>query len=161
MNETNGALRREGGYSLIELLTVLVLIAVLTSMAGPAMGRYVQQNKTRRALDRIAMDLSYARLVAVERSQRTWLRVQSNGSYSVDTLATNGVDPVPIKTVDLSSDIIGLSVVTGSATTFEFSSRGMVINYGSESSGGVLKLTAGVARDSLFVSPSGRVYRAF
>lgn len=161
MNRTRKALRRDDGYSLIELLTVLVLIAVLTSMAGPAMGRYVQQNKTRRALDLIAMDLSYARLVAVERSQRTWLRVQPNGNYTVDTLATNGIDPVPVKRVNLSNDIIGLTVVPGSATQFEFSSRGMVVNYGSETSGGVLKLTAGVARDSLFVSPSGRVYRAY
>lgn len=161
MNRTRQALRREDGYSLIELLTVLVLIAVLTSMAGPAMGRYVQQNKTRRALDLIAMDLAYARLVAVERSQRTWLRVQANGNYTVDTLAANGIDPVPVKRVNLSNDIIGLTVAEGSATQFEFSSRGMVVNYGSETFGGVLKLTAGVARDSLFVSPAGRVYRAY
>lgn len=161
MNAPHDVLRREDGYSLIELLTVLVLIAVLTSMAGPSMQRYVQQNKTRRALDRIAMDLSYARLMAVERSQQTWVRIQPNGNYTVDTLANNGIDPVPVKTVNLSGDIMGLRVTDGSATTFKFSSRGMVINYGSETSGGVLRMTAGSARDSLFVSPSGRVYRAY
>lgn len=161
MNRTHDVLRREGGYSLIELLTVLVLIAVLTSMAGPSMQRYVAQNKTRRALDRIALDLSHARLMAVERSQQTWVRIQPNGNYTVDTLATNGVDPVPVKRVTLSNDIVGLRVVEGSATTFQFSSRGMVINYGSETDGGVLRMTAGGARDSLFVSPSGRIYRAY
>lgn len=153
-------LSREDGYSLIELLTVLMLIAVLTSMAGPSMERYIQQNRTRRALDRIAMDISYARLTAVQRSQRTWLRISPDGSYSVDTLSANG-DPIPMKTVDLSGDIVGLTVVAGSATEFEFSSRGLVVNYGSESEGGVLRVVAGAARDSLFVSPTGRVYRAY
>lgn len=161
MKTPSSVLRREDGYSLIELLTVLMLIAVLTSMAGPSMERYIQHNKVRRALDRITTDLSYARLAAVQRSQRTWLRVASDGSYTVDTLALNGVDRVPMKTVNLSSDIVGLTVVSGSATEFEFSSRGLVRNYGSESNDGVLRVVAGEARDSLFVSPAGRVYRAY
>lgn len=161
MNRSSRILRREDGYSMIELLTVLMLIAILTSMAAPAMERYIQHNKARRALDRIAIDISLARLTAVQRSQRTWLRVGSNGNYTIDTLSSNGVDPVPMKTVDLSQDIKGLTVVDGSATQFEFSSRGLVANYGSEGDGGMLRIVAGTARDSLFVSPTGRVYRAF
>lgn len=161
MNDKRCIVRREDGFTLIELLTILILIAILTSMAGPAIERYVQVTKTRGALNRITVDLAYARQLAVERSQRTWLRIQADGDYSVDTLSLNGVDPVSVKTVNLSSDVYGLAVVSGSATEFEFSSRGMVVSYGSDSDGGVLKLTAGEARDSIFVSPSGRVYRGY
>lgn len=153
--------RTRDGFTLIELLMVVALMGILASLAAPRMNLYVEQTKTRRALDQISTDLSKARLMAVERSQRTWVTVGGNGNYTLDTLATNGVDRVPFKRVNLSSDIQGLSVVAGSANEFEFSSRGMVVNYGQESDGGVLTVTAGSARDSLFVSPSGRVYRGF
>lgn len=153
--------RGRDGFTLIELLMVVALMGILASLAAPRMNRYVEQTKTRRALDQISTDLSQARLMAVERSQRTWVTIGANGNYTLDTLATNGVDRIPFKSVNLSSDIRGLSVVAGSANEFEFSSRGMVVNYGQDSEGGILTLTAGSARDSLFVSPSGRVYRGF
>jgi Tfp pilus assembly protein FimT len=152
--------RRSGGFSLIELLTIVALIGILASLAVPRMSLYLAQNRARRALDRISSDLSYARITAVQRSQRTFVTIQPDGDYTLDTLAVNGVDKVPFKRVDLSQDVPGLTVVAGSVVEYEFSSRGLV-KYGSDTADGELTVTVGEARESFFVSPSGRIFRAY
>ena len=55
------------GFTLVELLTAIVIVGIGASLAAPAFGAYVEKNRTRRALDRIVADVAFARLFAVER----------------------------------------------------------------------------------------------
>lgn len=157
MNDDRVLQRRDAGYSMIELLTVLVLIAVLVSLAAPAMGGYVARHKSRRALDRIAAEVAFARMVAVEQGRRTRLRIGSAGSVVLDTTDASGAY-VPAKEVDLSADYPGLAIPTSPSPELEFDSRGIVRNLGAD---GYVHVTVADVRDSLMVSPAGRIFRAY
>lgn len=149
--------KRTAGFSLIELVTALVLTGVLLSLVAPKMDAYITRQKTRRSLDRVAGDISHARLLAVQNGRRIWIRMDPSGSYSVDSVSASG-DTLPIKTVDLRQDY-GEVTMTG-LSRLEFSSRGLVSNLAGDGDAYVKVVTPGY-RDSLFVSPAGRIYRAY
>lgn len=145
------------GFSMIELLVVLVLLAIMSSMAVPSMTAYVDRTKTRRSLDRLVADVSYARILSVQQGRRHSISVTEAGVYTVSALDESG-NWVTLKTVDLGADYPGLSV-SGGLTTLEFSSRGLLQS--TAVGDGFIKVSRGGVRDSVFVSPAGRVYRAF
>lgn len=151
------ACRRTGGFSLIELVTALVLTGIVLSLTVPKMDAYITRQKTRRSLDRVAGDISHARLLAIQNGRRIWIRMNANGSYSVDSISASG-DTVAIKRVNLAQEYRGVTM-TG-ASRLEFSSRGLVSNVTGDAESYV-KVVTPAYRDSLFVSPAGRIYRAY
>lgn len=144
------------GFSMIELLTVLVVIGIGSSMAAPALTQYVHESRTQGALDKLVADVSYARLLAIRQGKPSAVRLSSDGSYRIETRSTAGVW-TPVQTVRLRDNYRGVSI-SGSTMSLEFSSRGLVTNLGSDVS---LKLSTPHAADSVYVSPAGRVYRNF
>lgn len=144
------------GYSMIELLTVLVIIGIGASVATPAIASYIDQARSQRALDRLVVDVSYARMMAVEDGRKSAIRVQADGTYTIETLAPGGAW-TPIRTVRLGDDYPGI-VLSGTVSALEFSSRGLVENLAGEA---YIKVSVHGARDSVFVSPAGRAYRDF
>jgi type IV fimbrial biogenesis protein FimT len=146
---------RRDGFTMIELLTVMVIISIMVSLAVPAMGAYMDQTRTQSAMNRIVSDVTYARLLATQQGRRTAIRFSSDGTYTLDTLTTAGAWTTA-RRVEADEDLNGV-VLTGGATALEFSSRGLVTNHSSEV---FLKVRRNGARDSIFVSPAGRVYRA-
>jgi prepilin-type N-terminal cleavage/methylation domain-containing protein len=156
MKTKRSALRDRSGYSMIELLTVLTIVGLLSSMAGPRVGTYLDKVRTQRALDRLVGDLAFARIHAVQQGRRTAVRFLENGSYSVDTLSAAGTWGA-VRTVRLRDDFRGVAFAESPAP-LEFSSRGLLQNQTGER---FVKITRNALRDSIYVSPAGRVYRAF
>ena len=147
--------RRDAGFSMIELLTSLVLVAVIVSVVAPSMDGYVDRMRTRRALDRLVSDVAFARVTAIQQGRRTAIRFLGEGQYTIDTLSTSGSWGA-LRTVSLRDDFRGVSISSG-ATSLEFSSRGLIQNV----SDGIIRMERGTVRDSVFVAPTGRIYRDF
>lgn len=146
--------RSEAGYTLMELLVVLVLVGVLASMAGPAMSEYIGRQKTRGALDQVAADLAYARIAAVRSGRRAVVTFVGPSDYRVEVVGdTIGA----ARTVRLGGDYAGV-VITPPGATLEFNSRGLLVSALPEQ---YLVVSLGSTRDSLILTPAGRVYRDF
>src|SRR5205085_2024921 len=66
------------GFTIMEVLVVLVIIGILASMAGPAMSRIVRHQRANRAAMVIAADLQNAFAVAAR--QREPVRIQADAA---------------------------------------------------------------------------------
>ncbi|MDP9203146.1 MAG: prepilin-type N-terminal cleavage/methylation domain-containing protein [Gemmatimonadota bacterium] len=66
------------GFSIFELLIVVVILGVMASMVGPAMSRIVRHNRVNRAATVIASDLQNAFAVAAR--QREPVRIQADAA---------------------------------------------------------------------------------
>ena len=149
--------RNHDGFSLIELLVVLVLLSLLTATAVPSMSGWVDRSKTRRALDRLVVDISYARVLSVQQSRRTNVAIGGDGSYTISAMQDDG-SWTTLRAVDLADDYPGIAV-SGGLTNLQFTSRGTLET--ADAVDGFVIVSRGALRDSIFVSPAGRVYRAF
>lgn len=74
----NAATRGLRGFSIFELLIVVVILGILATMTGPAMSRIVRHNRVNRAATIIASDLQNAFAVAAR--QREPVRIQADAS---------------------------------------------------------------------------------
>ncbi len=150
-----GIIRQTDGFTLIDILAALVLLAILTTMAAPSMTSYVDQLRTKRALDQVVSDIGFARLMAIQQGRQVAVAVESGGTYRIDTLSADGAWGT-LKTVDLGQEFIGASFI--GEVTLQFSSRGLLMN---SASNGFVRIELNNARDSIFVSPAGRLYRDY
>jgi prepilin-type N-terminal cleavage/methylation domain-containing protein len=155
-NPTDRTGRREGGFTLIELTVVLLLLALVVAMAAPSVSGYVDRSRTRRALDRLVTDIAYTRQVAMQQGRRVRLRIVSPTTYQVDTLSFAG-SWGQLKIVDLTTDFTGVDLSQG-VSTLEFTSRGLL---SAQSDTGFVKISRQARRDSVFVLPTGRIHRAY
>jgi type IV fimbrial biogenesis protein FimT len=57
------------GFNLIELMIVVAIIGVLTSVAVPAFANMMQRNRLKAALESFKSDMQWARIQAIKRSQ--------------------------------------------------------------------------------------------
>ena len=141
---------------MIELMTVLVLILVIASLAAPSMGGYVGRTKTRGALDRVANDIAFARVAAIREGRRATIDFGGAGSTTY-TIELQG-RAAPIRTVALGREYPGVTVSPPTATrTLVFDSRGLLL---STDPGAIVIRAAGLA-DSAHITTAGRVYRAY
>jgi type II secretion system protein H len=66
------------GFSMMEMLVVIVVLGILSAMVGPAMSRVVRHNRVNRSATLIAADLQNAFAVAAR--QREPVRIQADAS---------------------------------------------------------------------------------
>ena len=64
------------GYTLVELLTVLTILAVLCSLAVPTFAGMVDRVRARAALDQVEGDLYWGRVRAIRRGRNVTVRFQ-------------------------------------------------------------------------------------
>jgi prepilin-type N-terminal cleavage/methylation domain-containing protein len=144
-----------GGHTLIELLTVLVLILLIASLAGPSMNSYMGHTKTRRALDRVANDIALARMSAVRAGSRAVVEFTTSGTYTITLQTTT---PSVIRRVNLGQDYRGVTLRAPTADgRLIFDSRGLLL---SPTTGALVISSAGAA-DSALLTAGGRIYREF
>ena len=66
------------GFSMMEMLVVIVILGILSAMVGPAMSRIVRHNRVNRSATLIAADLQNAFAVAAR--QREPVRIQADAA---------------------------------------------------------------------------------
>ena len=153
-NPYRGRIRSPGGFTFVEIITALVLLALFSAFAVPAMSGYTDKTRTRGALDHLVADIAHARVLAVEQGRRVRVSINDDATYSVDTLSTSGGWGT-YRLIDLDIDYRGVTFTA--ERSLEFNSRGMLTNLGSDL---FIRVTKDDARDSVFISPAGRIYRA-
>jgi len=146
--------RRRGGFTLAEMLIVLVIIGIALAMAVPRMQGVLHKSALHGALNQMASDLTLTRLRAVRSATRVSLSINAAGTgYSVIVDPTGAVDTV--KTVSFVDDARGLTFSPASSSV-TFDSRGLLVS-------GTTTITATRQgrSDSLSISGVGRIYRGY
>lgn len=146
--------RREGGFTIAELLLALIVLALLAGIAAPAFNRATNQSRTRAALDRIAGDVAYTRTLAVREGRPTAMRFAGDGlTYTITVEAAAGSRTV--KSVDLGADYTGIALVPPAAV-IEFNSRGLI-----RTGSGFFTARQGSSEHKMTLTPIGQVYREY
>ena len=83
------------GFTMVELVTVIVIMGILSVMAMPRFAESVRHSKVRSARTEIVAYFARARAVAIQRGQRTDVRVAGT-RMSVVTIA-NGVEQTVVQ----------------------------------------------------------------
>ncbi len=82
---------RAGGFSLLELLASLLVVAVVATLAFPRVGRMLATDRVERAAATAAGDLRAGQALAARARRATVFRVDSAGGYQVTLPGTNVV----------------------------------------------------------------------
>lgn len=144
----------ESGFTLLELLTTLVVMAVVVSLAAPSMNGVASGTRTRGTIDQLTADLSLARMYAVRDGRRTVVAITSATRYAVVRSPFGATDTM--KVVDLAHEAAGVRLSPASGT-MTFDSRGL-LQTGSLSK---VKATHHSRSDSVTISSVGRTYRDY
>jgi type IV fimbrial biogenesis protein FimT len=79
---------RRAGYSLLELLCVMIGIAIFSTMAVPSMMSMVRGARLESARQGLIGDLRLARMEAIRRNTSISLTVTNSTTYTVDSIGT-------------------------------------------------------------------------
>lgn len=153
MTSRHNPVRDRSGFSIMEMLTVLVLIGLLAGLAQPSLAAYLARQKTRQALDHVVADVALTRMLAVRSGTETELAFTSATAYQIRQ--SNPVQS--IKRVSLEADYRGVQIAAPTADgRLVFNSRGLLRDRGT---GRIVATVAG-AGDTVEITTTGRAYRA-
>lgn len=151
---------RHRGFSMLELLMVLVLFGILAMMAAPSLRGLVARSSTDAVLGGLVGDISYTRMLAVRSGNSATLVVNGTGTgYTITVREPNAAGTAfaqrAVKQVDLGDDAPGFTLSPAPAT-LTFNSRGLL-------TGGLATLRAqGRGQlDSVRVLATGRPLRTY
>jgi type IV fimbrial biogenesis protein FimT len=145
---------RRGGYTLAELMAVIVIAGIIATIAVPRLSGYIRHLSARSAVSTVVSDLALARTQAVREGRTVSLRVTGAAAYQVTVDV--GANPVrTLKTVNVAGTRRTVTL-TPNPTTISFDPRGML----RPGSGAELRIARGTQIDTISISAVGRVYRA-
>jgi type IV fimbrial biogenesis protein FimT len=88
------------GFSLVELLIVVAILVITTTMAGPPMVQWIQSNRVTSAANNILADVKYARSEAIRNNREVHLSAggtnYANG-WSIFTVTATGTRETTLK----------------------------------------------------------------
>ncbi|MGQ0714204.1 MAG: pilus assembly FimT family protein [Gemmatimonadaceae bacterium] len=111
------------GFTVVELITVVVIMGILALIAMPRFAETVRNSKVRSARNEIVAYFSRARAVAIQRGQRTDVRV-AGSRMSVVTMA-NGTEEMVVQRDLYEQHGVSLSASQGQ---FSYDPRGFTAN---------------------------------
>jgi prepilin-type N-terminal cleavage/methylation domain-containing protein len=145
--------RSREGYTLTELLIVVVMVGALTMFALPKFSGLVARNKLQAARDEITAAIATARAAAVQKGRTATLRINNNRVWV--TVLTD--DAGTTMTVVPMKSMMTLYNVSLSATdsTIHYDMRGFANpRLGST---GVFRLLGNSKRDSVCITAAGQI----
>ena len=158
-------MRRNRGFSLTEVLVVLVIVGILAAIAAPSLRAVIRRERVRGALNRVAGDLHYARMLAVRSGQRTVVRFapapECAGSgrtpigsrrWTVEVRGP-GVRVARRASLDDAGGRYPFCLEMNGSDTVAFDSRGLLVPFGNRT----MRVVDGEVRDSLSISALGRI----
>ncbi len=131
MNPRRVSTRPMSGYTLVELVITIAIVAILATIALPSFARVIASNSVVSGVNEFIAAVNLARMEAVRRGSRTGICASDNGStcgtdwdagYMVYA-ASSGTPAVitPLRAGKMSSR----NTLTGSANDIKFTSRGL------------------------------------
>lgn len=141
------------GFSLMELLIALGLIAVMAALAVPRIGNALQRERVRSARGAVETMHAKARAAAIQRGRRAALVFQSNRLLVLTRHPVTGALDTVGSVEDLNSRY-GVTITT-SRDTLMFDPRGL----GMESSDTKIAVRKGAFTEAMVISSLGRVLR--
>ncbi len=143
-------MRRQHGFTLIELMIAIGLTGLLLSMAVPALDIFVSNARQTGAINDFVSSIHQARSVAVTTNQRVTICPSSNGTNCEAVGWNNGwivfADPDSDRNVDIDETVIaasgaldGLTLQSGEFATFlMYRPNGRVMNASLDGSSGAI-----------------------
>jgi prepilin-type N-terminal cleavage/methylation domain-containing protein len=109
----------QSGFTIIELMTVMIVAAILLTIAAPAFNDMLERRRLEGQANELVTDLSYAKSEAVQRNSNVMLRTHptSTGCYTIAAWTAGVGDcncsatprcsggPTELKTVTLSNNV--------------------------------------------------------
>ena len=124
MTVKNHRMTRSQGFSLVELLILVAIIAILVGMSGVALMKWIPQANLKRAARTIVSMCQDARIEAIKRNQQVSINCSENDKSCIVRLD----DGTIFRQFNLSTLQSGIRL-TGSHVT-SFTSRGRAMNPG-------------------------------
>ncbi|UCC50000.1 MAG: GspH/FimT family pseudopilin [Gemmatimonadota bacterium] len=151
---------RNKGFTLTELIVVLILAGVAMAIVSPSLGRAFRRTGVRAAVDEFASTHSLARAAAVRYGRLAELHIDAGNRrfwVEVDTSTTGGVKDTVGVVKYVGSH--GVSV-TSTRAILCFDGRGLPTTRGScQAADATLVFSSGGRTDTVTVSALGRVFR--
>lgn len=144
------------GFTLLELIVVMMIAAVLISIAVPQFRQYLERRSVINARDTFGMMAARARAASIERGENVWLTIDPDaGVVRVDTVA----GAAPLDMMDLSDGDIRAMMDGTTVTTVVFTPRGFADPGSSTGLPKDVQFTNGSASATVTITPIGRVQR--
>jgi len=128
------------GFSIVELLMVLLIMSIVAATATPSFYRSLRYHELESAARRLKLDLEQARHAARVNSQAQSLTFSNATTYTLSSGVESLKSPGQTYTVDLAStpyELDGVTINFGGPTTVSFD------GYGNASVGGTIVLALG------------------
>jgi prepilin-type N-terminal cleavage/methylation domain-containing protein len=131
---------KNDGFSIIELLVVLLILGALLSIAGLQMNTWIVRSQVEEQIKRMHADFMNARMRAMDRNRVHFVKLNvASKQYEIweDTnpapdgdggLQTAGTPDTRVSAVTLNNDY--QATLSLGVTTFSFDARGLVSNVG-------------------------------
>lgn len=84
---TSSALLRSRGFSLIELMVAITILAILLALAVPSFQDMIQRNRVRTAAADLSDSLNLARSEAIKRGSSTRLCIDDENAWTVELIS--------------------------------------------------------------------------
>lgn len=148
--------RADEGYTLIELIVVLVVVGLVASLAVPSVREEVNRIRVRGALNRVVGQLHRARMTAVESGAPTRVVLQSANGGCVERIRIVTVPGGEERSIEADVLLPGLCMRHTGDSILNFDSRGML-----KPPARSIRVSYGGAADSVVLSIAGRIRRTF
>lgn len=144
--------RRESGFSLIELLIVIVVLGVMATVGVPRVRGALLKQNVRSARVAAVSQVVKARSVAVQRGCRGVVHLRDTGAIWVTACRTTGAGVDTLGSVDNLRDRYGVTL-SSTRDSVQFDPRGLSVGNQSAS----IVVANAVATETISINAIGRV----
>lgn len=145
------------GFSLAEMLVVLVIIGIALAMAVPRLQGVARVSSTSGVLNQLASDLNLARVQAIRDAAQVTLKISDTGKGYTVTEALRSGGTKTLTSYSVTRDYPAVTL-TPLSQTVVFDSRGMT---SAGTTGWTISAKHGAMTKTLTITGVGRIYRDF